>query len=126
MRVMLVPGPKALTRIPCSASSRASHLVSWDTPALLAAYAPVFLETVRDVHELVLTMAPFIPRSIIDFATAWSIQKQPLRLMSMTRRHSSSVVLCTLPRLMTPALLKRMSICPYASSTSSTTLLHMA
>ena len=51
------PGPMALTRIPCGASSWARHFVSIQTPALLTLYAPP-REGILDMIEPRLTMLP--------------------------------------------------------------------
>lgn len=70
MRVSVVPGPKALTRMPYSASSLANCLVNTAMAALVAGYAPKYFGMKRNVFEDVLTMTPFVFAFTMRWATA--------------------------------------------------------
>ena len=70
MRVFVVPGPNALTRISYSASSFANCLVNTAMAALDAGYAPRYFGMKRKVFEDVFTITPFVFFATMAWATA--------------------------------------------------------
>src|SRR5215468_6170696 len=92
--VSMKPGPMALTRMPCGASSAARHLVSIHTPALLTLYAPPD-EGIFDMIEPRLMMLPRRLLATIHRAAARFEYSTPKRLTSTTARKSAVGIVST-------------------------------
>ena len=109
-----------MTQIPKEAHSAASARVSCMTPPLLAVYEMRRGRPTADVAEAMLMILPLL-WGIILRATAWLIQKVPVKLVSITR----SPIVPGSSRLRVygsscPAPLTRISIRPSAPATCST------
>ena len=86
----VAPGANALTRIPSGASSTASWIVSALIPPLLAAYGVMFRIPRAATTVETLTIEP-PPELRISRAASTEQKNVPLRFVSMTRSHVSSL-----------------------------------
>ncbi len=121
MLVTVPPGATALERMPLSRYMTASDLVSPAMPCLEAVYAAPAALPLSEASEAVKTTAPF-PAASMWGSTARVRRNGAVRLMPMTRSHSSSPVSAAADMLsMTPALLTRTSIPPNSSAAVSAT-----
>ncbi len=75
--------------MPCSASSIAMTFVSIPRPPLEAQYADAPVRGMCSWTEVILTILPPFPASIIRLAARWAHRKAPERLMFIISVHSS-------------------------------------
>ena len=86
----------------------------------MAAYAGTVTPPNTAIKEDVLTIEPFIPFSIICFATAWESKNGPVRLTLIISSHFSSGNSSIGARWIMPALLNKKSIRLNSFTTTST------
>src|SRR4051794_3289329 len=121
MGVAISPGATALTRMPCSASSKAITLVSSPRPPFAAQYALEPFSGTCSWTEVTLTIRPPRPPATIRRAASCAHTNAPVRSTSSTWRHLASSTSRNAVESPVPALLTNASRPPSASASDPTT-----